>query len=59
MSWPIIASTLTTLSVFLPLLFWEGVVGEFMKFLPITVLLTLSASLFMALVFIPVLGGSC
>ena len=57
MSWPIIASTLTTLSVFLPLLFWEGVVGEFMKFLPITVLLTLSASLFMALVFIPVLGG--
>lgn len=57
MSWPIIASTLTTLSVFVPLLFWEGVVGEFMKFLPITVLLTLAASLFMALVFIPVLGG--
>ncbi|MEL6426692.1 MAG: efflux RND transporter permease subunit, partial [Pseudomonadota bacterium] len=57
MSWPIIASTATTLSVFLPLLFWEGVVGEFMKFLPITVILTLGASLFMALVFIPVVGG--
>ncbi len=57
MAWPIITSTATTLSVFLPLLFWGGVVGEFMKFLPITVLITLTASLFMALVFIPVLGG--
>ena len=57
MSWPIIASTLTTLSVFFPLLFWEGMVGEFMKFMPITVILTLTASLFMALVFIPVCGG--
>lgn len=57
MSWPIIASTATTLSVFFPLLFWTGMVGEFMKFLPITVILTLFASLFMALIFIPVLGG--
>lgn len=57
MAWPIIASTATTLAVFLPLLFWEGVVGEFMKFLPITVLITLTASLAMALVFVPVLGG--
>jgi len=57
MAWPIIASTATTLSVFVPLLFWTGMVGEFMKFLPITVILTLFASLFMALVFIPVLGG--
>ncbi len=57
MSWPIIASTATTLSVFFPLLFWTGMVGEFMKFLPITVILTLSASLFMALIFIPVMGG--
>ncbi|SMX38599.1 efflux RND transporter permease subunit [Maliponia aquimaris] len=57
MAWPIIASTATTLSVFFPLLFWGGMVGEFMKFLPITVLLTLFASLFMALIFIPVLGG--
>ena len=57
MSWPIIASTATTLSVFFPLLFWTGLVGEFMKFLPITVLLTLFSSLFMALIFIPVVGG--
>jgi multidrug efflux pump len=57
MSWPIIASTATTLVVFVPLLFWPGVVGEFMKYLPITVLVTLIASLAMALIFIPVLGG--
>ncbi|GJL83840.1 MAG: acriflavin resistance protein [marine bacterium B5-7] len=57
MAWPIIASTATTLAVFVPLVFWPGVVGEFMKFLPITVLVTLIASLAMALIFIPVLGG--
>ena len=56
MSWPIIASTATTLAAFAPLLFWPGIVGEFMKFLPITLLATLSASLLMALVFVPVLG---
>ncbi len=57
MSWPIIASTATTLMVFAPLLVWPGLVGEFMKFLPITVIITLVASLFMALIFIPVLGA--
>ena len=57
MSWPIISSTVTTLMVFLPLLFWPGIIGQFMKYLPITVICVLSASLFMALVFIPVLGG--
>ena len=57
MAWPIIASTATTLSVFVPLLFWQGTIGQFMVFLPITVILTLAASLAMALVFIPVLGG--
>ncbi|GAB6054374.1 efflux RND transporter permease subunit [Magnetospira thiophila] len=57
MSWPIIASTATTLAAFLPLVFWPGVVGEFMKFLPITLLATLSASLFMALIFVPTLGA--
>ena len=56
MSWPIIASTATTLAAFGPLLFWPGIVGEFMKYLPITLLATLSASLLMALVFVPVLG---
>ena len=56
MSWPIIASTVTTLMVFLPLLFWPGIVGGFMKYLPITVMCVLAASLFMALIFIPVVG---
>jgi multidrug efflux pump len=56
MSWPIIASTATTLAAFMPLLFWPGVVGEFMKYLPITLLATLSASLLMALIFVPTLG---
>ena len=58
MSWPVTASTMTTLAVFLPLLFWPGMVGQFMKYLPITVIICLSASLAMALIFIPVLGGS-
>lgn len=58
MSWPIASSTLTTLVVFMPLLFWPGMVGEFMKFLPITVIIALTASLSMALIFIPVLGGA-
>ena len=57
MSWPIIASTATTLAAFLPLVFWPGVVGEFMKYLPITLLIILSASLLMALIFIPTLGS--
>ena len=57
MAWPIIASTITTLMVFLPLLFWPGIVGGFMKYLPITVICVLSASLIMAIVFVPVLGG--
>ena len=57
MAWPVIAATATTLVVFMPLVFWPGVVGQFMKYLPITVLFCLSASLLMALVFMPVLGG--
>lgn len=57
MAWPIIASTATTLAAFMPLLFWPGVVGEFMKFLPITLIATLAASLLMALVFVPTLGA--
>ncbi len=57
MSWPIIASTVTTLMVFLPLLFWPGIIGGFMKYLPITVIFVLSASLLMALIFVPVLGS--
>jgi len=57
MAWPITASTATTLAVFLPLLFWPDTVGEFMKFIPITVIITLSASLIMALIVIPALGA--
>ena len=57
MAWPITASTLTTLAAFMPLLFWPGVVGEFMKFLPITLIVTLSGSLLMALIFVPTLGS--
>jgi len=57
MAWPIIASTATTLAAFLPLVFWPGLVGEFMKFLPITLLMTLTASLAMALIFVPTLGA--
>lgn len=56
MSWPIIAATFTTLAVFFPLLFWPGTVGDFMKYLPATVILCLLASLAMALVFLPTLG---
>lgn len=57
MAWPIIASTATTLAVFFPLLFWPGVVGQFMKYLPATVIICLLASLVMALIFLPVLGS--
>ena len=57
MAWPIIAATATTLAAFMPLLFWPGVVGEFMKYLPITLIATLSASLLMALIFVPTLGA--
>lgn len=52
---PIIASTSTTLAAFLPLAFWPGIMGEFMKFLPITLMVTLGSSLFVALVINPVL----
>jgi multidrug efflux pump len=52
---PIIASTATTLAAFFPLVFWPGIVGEFMKHLPVTLIVVLTASLFVALVIIPVL----
>ncbi|MDC0195031.1 efflux RND transporter permease subunit [Alphaproteobacteria bacterium] len=56
MALPIISSTATTLAAFVPLLFWPGLAGEFMKYLPITLICVLSSSLFMALLFVPVLG---
>jgi multidrug efflux pump len=57
-AWPIITSTATTLSAFLPLVFWTGITGEFMKFLPITLIIVLTSSLFVALVIIPVFSGA-
>jgi multidrug efflux pump len=57
MFWPIVSSTATTLCAFLPMLFWPGVPGEFMGMLPVTLIFVLSASLVVALVYLPVLGG--
>jgi multidrug efflux pump len=57
MSLPIIASTLTTIAVFVPLLFWPGTVGGFMKYIPITLVAVLSSSLLMALVILPTVGS--
>ena len=57
MFWPIISSTATTLCAFLPMLFWPGMAGEFMGTLPITLIFVLSASLVVALIFLPVVGG--
>ncbi len=57
MFWPIISSTATTLCAFLPMLFWPGVPGEFMRNLPITLIYVLSASLLVALIYLPVIGG--
>ncbi|OFW69442.1 MAG: hypothetical protein A2065_00830, partial [Alphaproteobacteria bacterium GWB1_45_5] len=57
MSGPVISSLATHIVVFLPLLFWPGIVGKFMKFLPLTLICTLGMSLFVALILIPVLGS--
>lgn len=57
MFWPITSATLTKIVVFLPLIFWPGIAGDFMKYLPITVMVTLAASWIMAIIFLPVLGG--
>lgn len=54
-AWPIIASTATTLAAFVPLAIWPGMMGEFMKYLPITLIIVLSSSLFVALVINPAL----
>jgi CzcA family heavy metal efflux pump len=56
-AWPVITSTLTTLGAFSPMLFWPGIMGEFMGYLPQTLIMALSASLFVALVINPVLSA--
>ena len=55
---PIIASTATTLAAFIPLALWDGIMGEFMKYLPITLIIVLTSSLFVALVIIPVFSAT-
>ncbi|WP_340103162.1 efflux RND transporter permease subunit [Rhodohalobacter sp. 8-1] len=55
---PVITGTLTTIAPFVPLLFWTGIIGKFMIYLPITIILTLTASLFVALVMNPVFAVS-
>ncbi len=55
---PVLAGTLTTLAPFFPLLFWPGIIGKFMKNLPITLIITLGASLFVAFIINPVFAAS-
>jgi multidrug efflux pump len=57
MAGPVTAATMTRVAAFSPLLFWPGIVGEFMKYMPITLIVTLSASLVYALIFVPTLGA--
>ncbi len=57
MFWPIVSSTATTLCAFLPMLFWPGIPGEFMGWLPKTLIFVLTASLLVALIYLPVMGG--
>jgi multidrug efflux pump subunit AcrB len=54
-AWPVIASTATTVAAFSPLLFWPGIMGDFMQYLPMTVITVLSCSLFVAMVVNPVI----
>ena len=57
MFWPVAASVATTLAAFLPLVFWPGVAGKFMRYLPVTVFFVLTGSLLYALVFGPTIGA--
>lgn len=57
MFWPVVSATATMIAAFLPLLFWPGVVGKYMSYFPITLIIVLGASMFVALIFLPVLGG--
>src|ERR1700749_462156 len=57
MFWPVVSATLTMIGAFLPMLLWPGVAGKFMSYFPITLIWILSASMIVALIFLPVLGG--
>lgn len=54
---PVVSATFTTLGAFVPLLFWPGIIGKFMSYLPIIVIVVMCASLLSALIFMPVIGG--
>ncbi len=56
-AYPVIGSTLTTLAAFSPMLFWPGIMGEFMSYLPLTLIITLSSSLFVAMVINPAMAS--
>jgi multidrug efflux pump subunit AcrB len=56
-AYPVIGSTLTTLAAFSPMLFWPGIMGEFMSYLPLTLIVTLSSSLFVAMVINPAMAS--
>ncbi len=57
MFWPVVSATATMIGAFFPMLFWPDVTGKFMSYFPITLIIVLSASMFVALIFVPVLGG--
>src|ERR1700686_3301746 len=57
MFWPMVSATATMIGAFLPMLLWPGVAGKFMSFFPITLIIILSSSMIVALIFLPVLGG--
>ncbi|HLY05650.1 MAG TPA: efflux RND transporter permease subunit [Rhizomicrobium sp.] len=57
MFWPVVSSTATMIGAFLPMLLWPGIAGEYMRFFPITLIVVLSCSMVVALIFLPVLGG--
>ncbi len=54
---PVATSTLTTVAAFAPMLFWPGIIGKFMSYMPLTLIVTLTASLFVALFLTPVITG--
>ncbi len=57
MFWPVVSATGTMIGAFLPMLLWPGIVGSYMSFFPITLIMVLSSSMVVALIFLPVLGG--
>jgi len=57
MFWPVVSATATMVGAFLPMLFWPGLVGKYMSYFPITLIIVLSSSMVVALIFLPVLGG--